>query len=84
MGAEPDNWQRRQALQIASQLPDDPEQAWAVLDVVEELIAFLFGPRPPAPGPPGGGDQAVVRFPGGPTSPKRRASETDNPSGLPK
>lgn len=74
-------WHRKQALHIASQLPENADDAWAVLDWVERLVRDYFGPRKPDP-PPGGGQ--LVRFPGGPTSPKRRARSTDKPTGLPK
>jgi hypothetical protein len=77
------NWQRRQAFQIASQLPDEPEAAWAVIAFVIQLQAFSFGPPSALPAA-GGADQAVLRFPTGPSSPSRRAHSRGNPSGLPK
>lgn len=76
-------WHRRQALQIASQLPEEPEDAWAVLGYVEQLVGFFFE-EPPDPSPDPPDDQAVVRFPGGPSSPRRRARSTGRPSDLPK
>lgn len=82
MGTEPTNWHRRQAMNIASQLPEDPADAWAILQCVEQLIIFFEGPPPSSE--PGNGDQAVVRFPGGPSSPRSRASLTGKPSGSPK
>ena len=77
-----EGWRRRLALQIASQLPEEPEDAWAVLGHVERLVAF-FCERPPDP-PPEPDDQAVLRFPGGPSSPRRRARSTGSPRELPK
>ena len=71
-------WLRRQALQIAAQLPENPDDARAVLAEVGKLVQFFFEP----PGRPL--DQAVLRFPGGPSSPKRRAKSKGNPSDLPK
>lgn len=77
------HWYRRQAQQIASQLPDNPEAAWEILGMVVQMQALFFGP-PPAPAIET--DQAVLLrlVPAGPTSPKRRASSKGNPSGLPK
>lgn len=62
MGEET-RWHRRQALQIASQFPEDPEDARAVLRCVEQLIRFFFeGPPPtPQPGSPGK-DGSVIRL----------------------
>jgi hypothetical protein len=79
---EPTNWHRRQAMNIASQLPEEPEDAWAILSCVEQLIAFFEGPPPPEE--PETTGQAVVRFPGGPSSPRRRARATGKPSAFPK
>lgn len=83
MASDPKGWHRRLALQIASQLPDEPEDARAVLQIVEQLVNFCFVDDPPPP--KGGGDQAVLRFPGGgPATPRRRASSKGIPSELPK
>lgn len=60
---DPNHWHRRQALQLASQLPEDPEDAWKILEALEELVNFWVGPRPADPGG-GAGDHTVVRFPG--------------------
>ena len=79
------NWQKKQAFQIVSQLPDSTEEAWAVLAYVEQMVTIFFGPRPsePSPAPSGPGGSQVVHFPGGSSTPSRRASSTDKPSGLP-
>lgn len=77
--SDPKSWYKQQALQIAAQLPAEPEAALEIVAIVEELILFLFVP-PELPS----GDQAVVRFPGGPSSPSRRASSSGNASVLPK
>jgi hypothetical protein len=50
---EDERWLRRQAIQIAALLPDDPEAAQAILTYAEELLGtFLMGddplPRPVA------------------------------------
>jgi hypothetical protein len=83
--ADPTDWHRRQALQIAAQLPEETEDARLVLKYVEDLIGFFWPqPDPPAPPPAGDGDQAVVRFPGGSSSPSRRASSSGRPLDLPK
>lgn len=85
MGISPTNWHKRQATQIAAQLPDDPSDAWAVLSAVEQIQVFLFGPKPvPTPPEPDGG-QSLLRFPGGgANSPSRRASSSGSASVLPK
>lgn len=83
MEDQPQGWHRRQALQIASQLPDNPDDAWAILEIVGDLVRFFAGPDPK---PPDGGDDdhAVLRFPGGPSSPRRWAKSTERPPGRPK
>jgi hypothetical protein len=73
---------RRQALQIASMLPSEPEAAKKVLAYVTELMRFLARQRRPTK--MRGQGQTVVRFPGGPSSPRRRASSRVKPPGLPK
>ena len=80
--ADDAGWHRKQALHIAAQLPENVEDAWAVLGYVEDLVQNFFeDPEQPPPG----GDQAVVRFPGGgPASPRRRARSRGKPAGLPK
>jgi hypothetical protein len=41
-----DAWRRRQALQVAAQLPDDPTEALAVLRHAEMLVrSFLSEPE---------------------------------------
>lgn len=37
------DWRRRQALQIASQLPEDPKDALAVLDHAKTLVERFLG-----------------------------------------
>jgi hypothetical protein len=78
---ESSGWIRRQALNIASQLPEEADSAREIIALVQRLIDFFDVPDPPPDTP---GDQAVLRFPGGPNSPRRRASSTGRPSGLPK
>jgi hypothetical protein len=48
-----EQWHRRQALTLASQLPDEPSDALAVLECVKELVtAFLQADAPePAKAP---------------------------------
>jgi len=36
-------WQKRHALQIASQLPDNPDDARLVLQLAKEIIDGLYG-----------------------------------------
>lgn len=78
---ERQGWVRRQALNIASQLPPEEESAREILFWVERLIGVFDEPRSM---PKAINGQAVVRFPGGPSSPSRRASSSVSPSGLPK
>jgi hypothetical protein len=44
-----EHWHRRQALCIASQLPDGPDDALAVLDCVRELVATFLQSDTPEP-----------------------------------
>lgn len=71
-------WLQRQAFQIASQLPEETEDALAILSYVERLVAFPFD-EPPIP--PDTGHQSVVNFP---NTPSLRANSSGSPSGLPK
>lgn len=77
------SWHKRQALQIAAQLPEDVADARAILGHVQDLVSFFFEGPPPT-SPPGQDDQAVLRFPGGSKTPRRRASSIERPSVLPK
>ncbi len=50
-------WRRRHAVQIAAQLPDNREDALAILELVKELVeGFLY--------PEGAHDAAVLPFGG--------------------
>lgn len=42
--AESHDWRRRTAIQIAAQLPDNPDDALVVLDYARELVGFLARP----------------------------------------
>jgi hypothetical protein len=45
-----ENWHRRQALMLASQLPESPADALAVIECVRELIVtFLQSAEAPEP-----------------------------------
>ena len=54
-------WMRRHAIQIAAQLPEDPNEALAVLELAKQLVrGFLMEGQTRAPLP----ERAdVVRFP---------------------
>ena len=41
-------WRRRQALQVAAQLPDEPEEALTVLRHAQTLVRSFLAPRKPA------------------------------------
>ena len=71
---------QRQAFQIASQLPEETEDALAILDYVARLLDFPFD-QPPAPAPEDGEPQSVLLFP---KTPSLRANSRGRPSGLPK
>lgn len=76
------NWHRRLALQLAAQLPDDPDDARKIVEYLKEILEFLNSPDRPEP--PDGGGQGVLRFPGGANAPSDRARSTGSPSALPK
>lgn len=40
----PEAWLRRQAVQIAAQLPEDPEDAIAVLELTKSLVETFLKP----------------------------------------
>lgn len=42
----PDNWLRRQAVQITAQLPEKPEDALAVLELARELVEQFLMDQP--------------------------------------
>lgn len=43
----PENWLRRQAVQIVAQLPEDPNDAVVVLELARNLVeGFLKDPQP--------------------------------------
>jgi hypothetical protein len=44
-----EQWHRRQALCLASQLPDGPDDALAVLDCVRELVGTFLHSDTPEP-----------------------------------
>jgi hypothetical protein len=46
--AREEHWRRRQALQVAAQLPDDPEEALTVLRHTQTLVRSFLAPRKPA------------------------------------
>lgn len=57
------DWRKRQAIQIAAQLPDEAADARVVLDYARELVDnFLAGKQSQAT--PNQRERAVVVFPG--------------------
>jgi hypothetical protein len=40
-----DAWRRRQAIQIAAQLPEEPEDALAILEHAKDLVEKFLSPR---------------------------------------
>jgi hypothetical protein len=84
MALELKAWHWRQALQIAAQLPEGEEDARIVMDCVEEILALISPSPPTAPAAPDGGGAQLLRLPGVPSSPSRRASSNGNASVFPK
>jgi len=59
-----ENWMRRHAIQIAAQLPEDPEHALAVLDLAKQIVQdFLLSAQPALPALPLERPAAVIVFP---------------------
>ena len=79
MGRTNDAWLRRHAVMIASQLPEDPNDAERVLELALELVNGFMRPHA---GPEMAQDR-VLAFRGLPASPNRSASSSVNPTGSP-
>jgi hypothetical protein len=43
LGEHTERWQQRMAAQIASQLPEDPREALAVLSMARKVVIYLDG-----------------------------------------
>jgi hypothetical protein len=43
---KPENWHRRHAVMLASQLPEETADALVVLDLVRELLTSFLGGEP--------------------------------------
>lgn len=82
MRADDQNWLKKQAFQIVSQLPDEAAQSWEILGYVTQMVSTYFGPPPPPRPKPTG--RRVIHFPVRSRSPRRRASSSGRPSTLPK
>lgn len=65
-----DAWLRRQAVMVASQLPESPDQAQRVLELAMELLESFIRPR----SGPGVAQDRVLRLVGAPATPSRSAS----------
>lgn len=76
-----EGWQRRQALQIAAMLPDDPESALQVLAFARVLVEryLVAGDAGIA-----AEDHAVLDFPDTEASSNRRTKSKDMPSKRPR
>ena len=78
MGMHCEAWHKRQAVQIAAQLPEKAEDALIVLALCRELVEGFLSPQRADLG------GAVVPFRSAPpNSPSRLASSTGNAAGLP-
>lgn len=42
----PENWHKRHAIQLAAQLPERPEDALIVLELIKEIVERFLAPRP--------------------------------------
>lgn len=80
-----DSQYRRQALQLATQLPEGRDAALAVIEYLRQLVDNFVEPLPPDTGDQGG-DLVLLRSNSAAdgTSPRRRAKSSGSPSGLPK
>lgn len=77
---KPENWQRRQGLQIAAMLPDDPNDALQILQFARELVEnYLQKPKQEA----AASAHAVLDFRDS-SSPRRSARSRVSPSSLPR
>lgn len=78
------SWHRRQAMQLAIQLPEELEDAEKIVDCVSRLLRFLY-PSTQKAGAPGQHQARLLDFPaGGSKRPRRRASSKGSASVLPK
>lgn len=70
---------RRQAIQLAAQLPEDGDEAERVIAYLKEILEGFLGHHQPEP-------QPLARFVvvDGGNSPSLRAKSTDSPSVLPR
>lgn len=67
-----DGWKRRQAIQIAAQLPEDPQEALDVLMLAQRLVEGFLAPQ---------GDLLPFRTPAvSGSAPSLRAISTGKPS----
>lgn len=75
-------WRRRHAIQMAAQLPENHEDALAVLALLKELVDSFLAPEADEPRRL---DQegSLVAFPGSSSAPNRRANSNGNPSERP-
>jgi hypothetical protein len=46
-----ETWHRRQAMMLASELPENPADALAILDCVKELVVAFLRSEEPEPAP---------------------------------
>lgn len=87
MKSQNDGWRRRQAVQLAAQLPESRADAIAVLEYVRQIAEShmfpLEGSYPQALETDGNHGR-VLELCAGPISPKRRASSNGSPSAFPK
>ena len=83
MEVEVSAWHWRQALQIAAQIPEGKHDAWLVMGCIEQLLNVCHRDPPPTP-PTTSPEGQLLRFPRVSRTPRRRATSSGKPSGLPK
>lgn len=85
MAKHNDAWRRRHAIQMAAQLPDQYDDAVAVLGLLKEIVDNFLAPEAESNNAPRRLDQegSLVAFPGSSSAPNRRASSNVSPSGRP-
>jgi len=87
MKSQNDGWRRRQAVQLAAQLPESRADALAVIEYVKEIAEGHLFPAEssyPQAAKSRKDHGRVLELCPGPSSPSRLASSSGSPSALPK
>lgn len=84
LGDKPKDWHWRLAMQIAAQVPPEEKDASLVLDCVWRIMQLTFAAPAGETASIAPGEGQVVPLGVGPSRPRRRATSSGSPSGLPK